>query len=120
MLFWELVSAFRERRDLLHEVLHRPEWSETYGAWLDRFDDLARRQDRSILDAPVPVELSRAVARGDERLWSLDDGGWLRRAKGPPLPAQRELTTVEVHDAFGGAVIEEVEERGPFNVRGER
>jgi hypothetical protein len=116
MRFWELVSVFGSTGHILREVLGRPEWAATYGAALEQFGDLVRRQDRRVLDAPVPVELSRALARLDHRTWSLDPEGWLRQ-RSTGVPGEKVITTLDVHDRFGGAVLEEVLEFGSFNVR---
>jgi hypothetical protein len=114
MRFWELVSVFGARRDLFRQFLAKPEWSTTYSSLFDRFDDLVRQQDRSALDTPVPVAMSRALAHVDGRSWFLDTNGWLRAVATGSLN-DRVLTTLEVHDAFGGGALEEVLERGSFN-----
>jgi hypothetical protein len=117
MKFWELISAFRGCSDVVRAVLCSPEWFDPWGAALERYDDIVRRQDRDTLDAAVPIDLSRAVARLDRRTWSLDHSGHLRLAHTDTNDG-RLLSTLEVHDRFGGWVLEEVLEFGSLQVVG--
>ena len=117
MKFWELVSAFREAPEPLREVLTSDRWGEPYGRWYAAFDRLVTEQDRSVLDAIVPLELSREVAlRCPLAIFYVAALGVLRHVlpdglddKGQPL---LELTALEVHDQYGGAIIEEILEYG--------
>ena len=61
MKFWEVVSAFRTHPDLIRKVFERGEWREPYLLWYQKLADLVDRQDRGILDALVPMDLSRAL-----------------------------------------------------------
>jgi hypothetical protein len=115
MKFWELAAAFRGSPDLLKKVLCRPEWLHPWGAALERWADLVARQERSVLDAPVPHELSRSVASFDQRTWSMGSDGYLRL--GPTgEDGEHLLSTLEVHERFGGWVIEDVLEHGSLRV----
>ena len=116
MRFWELASVFRPPSTILREVLGRPEWRSTYGLSLQRLEELVEQQDREILDAPVPVELSRAVAAIDDRTWSLQLGTLRLRTEHAGAPGERVLSTLEVHDLFGGSVLEEVLDFGSARV----
>jgi Tetratricopeptide repeat len=120
MKFWELLSGFREEPSALREVVSRPEWREPYLRWLDTHSDLVHRQDREVLDAPVPARLSREVARLSAQRFAYSPLLGIVRASWPdggrdPGPLE-ELTALEVHDRFGGWVIEEVGEYGSMQV----
>jgi hypothetical protein len=120
MKFWELVSVFGRGRDRadLRAVLEGSEWCDPWGVALDRFNELCARQEREILDAPVPLDLSRTLARLDRRTWALRGDGYLQGSSIARLDAAI-LTTLEVHERFGGWVLEEVTEHGSFQVRPE-
>jgi HEAT repeat protein len=120
MKFWELVSAFREESELVGEVLSRDRWRDPYLAWYaTNFSELVRSGDRAILDALLPLELSREVALASKLRFALDEGtGLLRRAgeQGGDPSSVCELSASEVHDRFGGWIIEEVLEYGSARV----
>jgi len=119
MLFWQFVSAFRTPEDLLPKVLESEPWRGMYLSLYTRFSELVAKQDRSVLDAPVPFELSRAAARMWDARFVLDPATRsLRLAETTPVPTTgwREMSALEVHDAFGGAAIEEVLEYGSAKV----
>ena len=110
MKFWEVVSGFGRRRpDILEEVFNSERWRKDYlGTYLN-FDNLVARQERKILDAPVPIELSREVAARYDMTYELI-GNVLRECRS--ASNAEVLTALEVHDRFGGAVIEEIQEFG--------
>jgi hypothetical protein len=120
MKFWEAVSAFREFKTALAEVFSSARWSAIHGDRFTRYDELVRTQDRTALDSYLPVELTREIARrcdGLQFCFSPDTGS-LRRAT-PALAADAgaiALTALDVHDRFGGSVIEEVLEYGSATV----
>jgi hypothetical protein len=120
MKFWELISAFRERKDLLEKVLSSSKWQGDYWKWYQDFAGLCERQDRQILDAPVPIELSREIAaQYRENLFHFrPEKGILQKAisQREPDDEYTEMTALEVHDRFGGAIIEEVFEKGSARV----
>ena len=115
MKFWELNSVFREVPGLLKEFLCRPEWFQPWGAAFERFDEVVNLQERDILDAFVPLELSRAIARSDKRVWSVSRTGHLRLGA-TEGSGDQVLSTLDVHEKFGGWVLEEVLEHGSFRV----
>jgi len=119
MKFWELVSAFRVSPEIVREVLSRPAWREPYGRWYEDFNRLVDAQDRGVLDARVPLELSREVARLSSLTFQYSPRhGTLRESwsEGMDPGPLMEMTALEVHDRFGGSVIEEVGEYGSFTV----
>jgi hypothetical protein len=120
MKFWEAVRAFREFTPGLAEVFGSERWSASYGDSFLRYDELVRTQDRAALDSPLPVELTREIARRCDRLqfYFCAATGSLRRAM-PGLAADAgaiTLTALDVHDRFGGSIIEEVLEYGSVTV----
>ena len=119
MKFWEVLSAFRDRQDVLQEVFSRDEWRDVYLESYTNWDELVRNQDRTILDAPVPVELSREIAsRFDERFVFDPHTRILQSSTHPVVDSLDglEMSALEVHDRFGGSVIEEVLEYGSLHI----
>jgi hypothetical protein len=119
MKFWELTSAFRESPAALRQVLGSPRWREPYSIWYEQLDDLIDRQVRDVLDALVPLELSRAVAAKDPTRFLFDPASrHVRRPRAGEAapPGAVEMSAVDVHDRFGGSVLEEVHERGVAEV----
>jgi hypothetical protein len=118
MRFWELMSAFREWPDVLHEVFASEPWRRDYLALHERFNELVDRQDRAVLDAPVPLALSRQVAARCPHRFAYDSvSRVLQPWPGVPSGARLvEMTALEVHDRFGGSVIEEVFEKASARV----
>jgi hypothetical protein len=119
MKFWEVMSAFRESEDVIVSVFNRNEWRNPYYEWFQNYTNLVDTQNRGILDSLVPFELTSEIAKGVTKLYYLDKlSNNLRAAKlGMPEESNIEvMSTLEVHDLFGGAVIEEVKEYGSFVV----
>jgi hypothetical protein len=113
MKFWQMVSVWGRGKDakrLLHQ-LENSEWIHPWGVAFQKFSDL----DQTACQAVVPLALSEFLARTDSRSWFLDDAGWLR-VSAVNSPGEQMLTTLEVHNSYGGAVLEEVLEAGSFNV----
>jgi hypothetical protein len=118
--FWELVSSFREEPWAVLEVVSRPEWREPYRRWLGAYNQLIDRQDRDMLDAPVPEALSREVARLCSRRFAYSPRLGVVRESWPeggrdPGPLE-DLSALEIHDRFGGWVIQEIGEYGSTTV----
>jgi TPP-dependent indolepyruvate ferredoxin oxidoreductase alpha subunit len=112
MKFCELVSAFgRSQPDIIRDVLKSEQWSDKYLRIYESFNDLVEQQERNILDAPVPVELSREIAARFPIAYELN-GNVLREATATSISKTSTLTALEVHDRFGGAAIEEIGEYG--------
>ena len=116
MRFWETISAFRDDPETLRSVLDSEKWHTPYGDWNSHFDEYVRRQDQQILDALLPIELTREIAARYHKIdfYFYPKLRILRMIKRDSLPNQRtiEMTALEVHDQFGGSVIEEVLEYG--------
>ncbi len=124
MRFWEVVAAFRDRREILEAVFSSEKWRNDYLASFLTFDKIVDRQDRQILDAAVPVELSREIAARYPGTYDLyptlehslsQEPVSLLKDHTPENAFEgecNELTALEVHDRFGGYAIEEVAEYG--------
>ena len=123
MKLWEAVRAFREFRIVLADVFGSEQWNASYGDGFSRFDHLVRAGDRATLDSHLPLELTREIARRCDgfQFYFLPETGLLHRAT-PGSAAEGgaiKLTALEVHDRFGGSVIEEVLEYGSATVKTE-
>src|SRR4030095_11729722 len=119
MKFWEAVSAFREFKSEWEEVFGGEKWEATYGQSYLCFDELVHVQDRSTLDSYLPVELTREIAGRCARLaLCLSEDGWLQKASAcwAWQPGAIILTALDVHDRFGGSVIEEGLEYGSTKI----
>ena len=120
MKFWEAVSAFRDDKETLDEVFGSDKWRTAYFESYSHFDELVRKQDRTVLDALLPLELTHEIAaRYHKAKFSFSPRDRILRA----ASAERvtgdnllEMTALEVHDQFGGSVIEEVSEYGSAHV----
>jgi hypothetical protein len=124
MKFWEVVSAFRDEREILEAVFSSDKWRNDYLTTYLAFDKIVDRQDRQILDAPVPVELTREIAAQYPATYDLyptlkhplsqEPVSLLRSHTSEKAFEEEnyELTALEVHDRFGGYAIEEVAEYG--------
>lgn len=117
MKFWEAVSAFRGFERELAEVFGSERWRAAYGESFARISELVRTQDRGILDSQLPVELTREIAT---RCTALQFSFSPKNRCLYPGPAAARgaitMSALEVHDRFGGSVIEEALERGCANV----
>jgi hypothetical protein len=121
MKLWEVMSAFRDRKDILAKVFGSARWRDDYGEIYQNFYELVSRQDRQVLDAPVPIELSREIAAlYPAQFLFYPARGIVREASIDRLPDEQriEMTALEVHDRFGSSVIEEILERSYAQVRG--
>jgi hypothetical protein len=122
MKFWEATSAFREFTPVLAEVFGSERWRATHAENFFRTDELVHTQDRAALDSLLPIELTREIARRCDGLqfYFCAAIGLLRRAR-PGRPADAgaiTLTALDVHDRFGGSVIEVILEYGSATVGG--
>ncbi len=118
MKFWEVLSAFRSREDILRDVFSREEWRDVYLELYTNSAQLIRDQERSILDAPVPVELSREIASKFDERFVFDPRTRILQSSHPltASPDGLKMSALEVHDRFGGWVIEEVLESGSLHI----
>ena len=121
MKFWELTAVFGDWPEMLREVLASDRWRDPYLAQYEQNDRLVGEQDRAVLDAIVPLELSRELAVKCPTRFIFDPAfGCVRQPwTDGPLPAGSVgLSAVEVHDRFGGSTLEEVREKGVARVTG--
>lgn len=120
MKFWETLSAFREFPTALAEVFGSDRWGATYGDSFSRYAELVRIQDRAALDSHLPIELTREIAQRCDGLmfcFSTETGSLRRTTR--ELPAEAGviiLTALDVHDRFGGSIIEQVLEYGSATI----
>jgi hypothetical protein len=119
MRFWELVSAFRDWPDVLRDVFATEPWRRHYLPLYEQYNELVNRQDRDVLDAPVPLALSREVSARCPQRFIFDPASRVLRCARPGEPSAASrvvMTALQVHDGFGGSVIEEVFEKGSARI----
>ena len=120
MKFWEMLSAFRDQKTVLEKVLRSPKWQAEFWKKYQEIDQLTKRQDRQILDALIPVELSREIAAQclEMKFYFNPQEGTLHKLARKTDSDNKYIvmTALEVHDQFGGSIIEEVLEKGLANV----
>jgi len=115
MKFWEVISAFRDHEEVVVRVLSPAEWRKPYLGWYHQWKELVNDQNRLILDAWVPIQLTREIVKQIPTYYSFDEKSRNLRADRVGMSGSqtvRRLTALQVHDQFGGALIEEVEEYG--------
>jgi hypothetical protein len=120
MKLWQVVCGFGEFQSVLRDVFADPKWRDAYGQTLSRWNEYVHAQNRTVLDGLVPVELTREIAARCTGLqYCFSEDGQLRRTgrQWPAGPGATFLSALEVHDRFGGAVIEEIEEKGVATVQ---
>jgi hypothetical protein len=121
MKFWEVVSAFRDEPDILATVFGGDRWRSEYHELYSHFDELVSEQRRDVMDMRLPLELTREIAANchKKRFWYDPTRQELRVADEVFLIPGRyiEMTALEVHDRFGGSMIEEVYEYGSAQVK---
>jgi hypothetical protein len=120
MKFWEVVSAFRDEPDILATVFGSDKWRSQYFELFSHFGEFENEQRRDVMDMLLPLELTREIAANchKKRFWHDPSRQELRAAdEGFLLPGRYiEMTALEVHDRFGGSMIEEVCEYGSVQV----
>lgn len=132
----ELLSAFRSEEELLLSIFQQDNWREPFlGYYLDRKHHLPKRE---ILDMLVPLELSRQVCSNSKQLFFFKPAERqlftyatpkkkffekiTMRLSGIPVAPEEEvavLTALDIHERFGGSIIEEVLEFGSATVQPE-
>jgi len=116
MKFWETISAFRDDPEALTKVFGSDQWRADYYELYSHFDELVEEQRRDVLGVLLPLELTQEIAAHYQKrkFWFDPRQQELRAAgEGLPIPGEYiEMTALEVHDRFGGSVIEEVREYG--------
>ena len=120
MKLWEVVSAFREHSDVLKAVVYGKRWKNPYAVLLREFAQHVRAQDRAVLDRLVPLELTREIASrcvGLRFQYSPGAGSLCRLFDSTESGSNTVvLSALEVHDRFGGSIMEQVLESGSANV----
>ena len=113
MQLWEVISSFRDDPEGLATVMGSTRWRDPYLSYLHQFDELVTTSRRDVLDSTVPFELSRELAARCKRLFYYSpETGNLRGDHHSYSPRDIQMTALEIHDRFGGSVIEEVAEKG--------
>lgn len=117
MKFWEVVVCFADDPQGLEAVIGNARRREPFHDHLKHFNDLVNAYSRDVLDTLVPLELSRELAARCKRSFYLSpETGNLRGDRHSYRPSDIQMTALEVHDHFGGSVIEEIGEKGSVRV----
>jgi len=88
----------------------------TGGMYFENFGQLVTEGKRDILDSFVPIQLSQAIVRlCDDLRFTISDTGNIRLAQ-KGNDQEHTISAVNIHDHFGGAVIEDVLEKGSYRI----
>jgi len=113
---------FSEYPEIVRSVLTSAKWKSEYSRHLEDIERLVSSQRRDVLDWLVPLELTREICRKLPSAYVLwPDSKNLREyrpgsagyAEQAGLP---KLTALDVHDRYGPAVLEEVQEYGSATI----
>ena len=116
MKFWELTSAFRDEKDILKSILRDPKW-QTFRDSHENLENIAKNQNREILDQEIPHQLAFEVcSQSNKRFFYypsrlpklLSTFQWQRNS---PNEEMEILSAVDILKRFGGSKIEEVFEK---------
>jgi hypothetical protein len=130
MKFWEVVYLFWERPDILSELFEQETLPERYRhAYLHMRRSTDEMPAIEIRNSQIPIDLTREAASKypvEYDLYVFPDNPdiYLLRehepdaaSRFPSLPTRPDrLTALQVHDRFGGAVMEQIREKGCCNV----
>jgi hypothetical protein len=122
MTCWEVLSGFRDYPEIVRSVLTSAKWKSEYSEHLEDFQRLVSAQDREVLDRLVPLELTREICKQLPNAYVLSpDSKNLREYRPGSTGYAKQaglakLTALEVHDRYGPAVLEEVQEYGSATI----
>lgn len=115
MKFWQLVSIFRDNiRDL--RTAASTSGRQDILSWLDQYHDHVANQNRTILDAALPDELTRKLLEVCDLRFTIENGRLRLICSAEHSESAKIIRATEVFDRFGGAAIEETLEFGSFAV----
>ncbi|MEO7690363.1 MAG: hypothetical protein ABIS51_13855 [Sphingomonas sp.] len=115
MKFWQLGSILRaDEWSLIGEVAEtRADWAFLQ-EWASNWTSLVNTQDRSKLDAELPVEFVREMLSLSQVTLFLAHDGWLRsyQLSGSDL----SISALSAFNRFGGTAIENALEYGSIDI----
>lgn len=120
MKFWELISVFRQEKELLTQILNQKKWKEYLDNYL-RVDQLITGQDRNILDGDIPDELVIEVcSKSRIKFWFYPEmePPRLYSYKAGNNDLIEELTMKETFLRFGGHNLEQALEKSYTEIPG--
>jgi hypothetical protein len=115
MKFWELYSIFRDDRETLRRLLAE-EAVDPYLKWFDSLTDIVNAQDRQVLDAVIPERLAARAMQACKLRFFVRDG--TLHFCPPGSVHEGQLSAFDVYHNYGGSVIEEVLEKGCWQLPG--
>ena len=114
MKFWQIVSIFRDDLSSLESVF-RAERDPVYLEWLTNFKELVRKQNRQILDARLPEDISERVMRASKLKFYISNG-FLKVSTDQSPKANNYLTALDVYTKYGTNAVEDALEYGSFPI----
>jgi hypothetical protein len=111
MKFWQLVSIFRSEPNILEQLLQDSKWLP-YLRWFRDFKQYVDAQDRSVLDADIPTDLTESAMKLCSHRFRIQNG-YLYLCADQRVDA---LSSTDVCDRYDAEVIEEVLEYGSFRI----
>jgi len=118
MKFWEMISILRNEQKELETILNDPIWSR-YLRWYQKLSLHIQNQNRTILDAEVPIELCQKALSLSKHSFYLHKGYLYRSSETISTDSSRNvLSAFDVYSRFGASCIEEVLEKDSCRVVG--
>jgi len=115
MKFWQLGSILRrdEWRLIGEMAKTRADWAFLQ-EWASDWTSIVNAQDRSKLDAELPVEFVRAVLGLSRVSLFLAEDGWLRSYQ--LSGSDQAISALSAFNRFGGTTIENALEYGSIDI----
>lgn len=117
--FWELVSvcsSSKHRNILASELSNIAD--KRFHSWLLDFDNLVKSQERSKLDAEVPLDVCNLVFGKFDETYVQVDGTIRKQQSNIPFDRSKAkfLSISDIFSKFGGKAICEIEEYGSYKL----
>ena len=116
MKFWELISAFGRGDSKIERLFRSDAWRVPFHDYYTDFDKHVVSQNRDVLDQFVPLDLSRACAELRSDLVFFTDASCSIVRSQRLDSSDVEISALQIHEQYGGAVIEDVLEKGSYRV----
>ena len=110
-MFWQLVSVCRANPSALERLLEEPEWAD-FLKWFKNFRQHVNSQNRAILDAVLPEQLVVSAMRLSEYRFRIQLGVLYQCLE----ESEGSISAVEAYNRYGGEAIEQVLEKGSFQL----
>lgn len=114
MKLWQMDSILQGNRSLPATVAASNEAWHYLKSLFDEMHELRKKGNRDILDADLPSEFVIAVLNEVDQYCFLSSDGWLRSRRIDLN--DKKLSFVECFKKYGGEILEDVGEKGAFQV----